>query len=664
MPRKKKVETMAMVGIVVQLVFLAIAFALYGQSAAETQAEGSAAVLAEVWFLVPGLFVWLVVLLHGRQRRLARAEKEEMEELREKRVSEEIFEEQQLDQMRAHTGLRIFRRYVVPAVSVLLSLALGFLCFINLQGIIQEGVGGPARNPLAVVAGMAIITFFGFLFGKYAVGLAQNREWRLLRAGGSYLMGNVAGSFIVLVAMSLVHFGVNWAETVAAYAIPGIMGLVAIEIALNLILEIYRPRVPGQEARPAYDSRLLNLLAEPGDILETVASTLDYQFGFKISETWFYRFMERAIVPLILLQLVLLWLLSAVVVVDKDEGVFIERFGDPLVTEVDRTRGLKATLFGPGYHLKYPWPIDQARRIPTARVFNREIGKVPVTQDEGLRATEDEVQTMTDEDVILWKEVHVKDPKKMTEANFLVPSQTEVEKDFGAPALNVARLIAFVHFRIRRTDDGRVDPRAAYRFYYRYRRPKRLIEDIAYRIMCRLAASQNFLKWIHVDRGQVSREFRKRLEKALGRQNLGVEVVFAGIPAVHPPAETAEAYENVINAFQKKETLLSKGRKESVQITEEAKGEAAEILSGARSYGYELTEVSEAASQRFEVQMKAFKKAESVYRHRKYFSAVERVLEGHKIVLVPVTEKEVEIIDMGKQTGSDILDINMEDTIK
>lgn len=658
MPKKKKVETIAMVGIVVQLIFLAIAFALYGQSGY------SPAVLAEVWFMVPGVFVWLVVLLHGRQRRLARAEKEEMEELREKRVSEEIFEEQQLDQMRAHTGLKIFKRYVTPAVSLALSAGLGFLSFINLQKLILDGVGEAATKPLAVVAGMAIITFFGFLFGKYAVGLAQNRDWRLLRAGGSFLTGNVAGSFIVLVAMSLVHFEVEWAEVVAAYAIPGIMGLVALEIALNLLLEIYRPRVPGQEPRPAYDSRLLNLLAEPGDIVETVASTLDYQFGFKISETWFYRFMERAIVPLILVQLFLLWLLSGVVVVDKDEGVFIERFGAPLVTETDEARGLRATLFGPGYHLKYPWPIDQIRRMPAEQVFSREIGKIPVNPEEGTPQPDEEMEMMTDENVILWEEVHVKDPQKMTEANFLVPSQAEIEKDFGAPALNVARLIAFVQFRIRRDNNAEVDPRAAYRFYYRFRNPAQLIENIAYRTMCRIAASQDFLKWIHVERGQVSSEFRRRLEKALQRRGLGVEVVFAGIPAVHPPAETSEAYEGVINAFQEKETLMSQGRTESVQITEQAKGEAAEILSDAKSYGYELKEISEAASDRFEVQKKAFEKAASVYRHRKYFSAVERVLDGHKIVLVPVTEREVEIIDMGEKMGTDILDINMEESIK
>ena len=659
MPQKKKLESIALLGLVAQLVFLAISFALYSQSGR------SPAVLAETWFLLPGVFVWLVVLLHGRQRRLARAEREEMEELKKSRISEEIFEEQELDRMRAHTGLRIFERYLVPAFSIILAGGLGFLSFWNIRSLVMLEEVAAAQNPLAIVAGSAVITFFGFLLGKFAVGLAHSRELRLLRAGGSYLMGNVVGSMILLLAMSMVHFGVLWVEVVAAYVIPIFMGLVSVEIILNLVLEIYRPRVPGQEPRPAYDSRLLNLLAEPGDILQTVAATLDYQFGFKISETWFYRFMERAIVPLILIQVLLLWLLSGIVVVDPGEGVFIERFGDPLVSAADQSAGLKATLYEPGYHLKWPWPIDQTQRIAVDKVYSREIGKVPVTAADQFQPPDEEIQPMTDENIILWKEVHVEDPQKMKEANFLVPSVVEVEaeEEIGAPALNVARLVAHVHFRVKRRD-GSADPQAAYQFYYDHRNPEQLIEDVVYRTLCRIGASQNFLEWIHVNRGAVSREFSRRFQRALDNHRVGVEVVYAGIPAVHPPAETAEAYESVISAYEEQQTMIYEAETEAVEALEAARGNAAQVLSEARSYRYRLREVSEAQRDRFVVQRNAFDKAPNVYRYRKYFSAIERVLEGHRLFIVPISEKEVNIIDTKKKLGSDILDINMEESLR
>lgn len=662
MPQRKKVENIALIGLVAQLVFLGISFALYSTS------EGSPAVLAEVWFLVPGVLVWLTVLLHGRQRRLAQVEREEMEELKKARISEEIFEEQELDRMRAHTGLKIFERYLVPAFSIILAGGLGFLSFLNIRGmVLLEGME-PAHNPLAVVAGMAVITFFGFLLGKYAVGLAHSRELRLLRAGGSYLMGNVVGSLILLLSMSMVHFGIEWLELVAAYAIPVVMGLVAVEILLNLILEIYRPRVPGQEKRPAYDSRLLNLVAEPGDILQTVAATLDYQFGFKISETWFYRFMERAIVPIICVQLLLLWLLSGIVVVERGEGVFIERFGQPLITEADEAKGLKATLYKPGYHLKYPWPVDRVRRLPVGKIYSREVGKVPVTKEDQFAPPEgEEVQPMTDENIILWKEVHVKDPQKTKEANFLVPSVVEVgdeaEEEIGGPALNVARLMAHVHFRVKHIG-GEVDPGAAYRFYYGHRDPAQIIEDVAYRTMCRIAASQNFLRWIHVDRGVVSREFERQLQASLDTYEMGVEVVYAGIPAVHPPAETADAYESVISAYEEQQRMIYQAGTEAVKVLEDARGEAAQKLAASGGYSYRLRVVSEAERDRFEVQQEAFAKAPNVYRYRKYFSAIEQVLQGHRLFIVPISEKEVNIIDTQEKLGTDILDIDMEESLR
>ena len=93
MPERKKVESVALFGLLLQLVFLGIAWGLAEKS-------GSLAARAEMWFLAPGVLLWLAVFLHGRQRRLARQEREAMEELSRGRVSEELFEEQELDRMR------------------------------------------------------------------------------------------------------------------------------------------------------------------------------------------------------------------------------------------------------------------------------------------------------------------------------------------------------------------------------------------------------------------------------------------------------------------------------------------------------------------------------------------------------------------------------------
>jgi len=94
---------------------------------------------------------------------------------------------------------------------------------------------------------------------------------------------------------------------------------VGIETVLNLILEIYRPRVRGKAGRPLYESRLVGLLGQPEGLITTAAEALDYQFGFKVSETWFYRTLrERVLAMFIGLQILALVLSTMVTIIEPE----------------------------------------------------------------------------------------------------------------------------------------------------------------------------------------------------------------------------------------------------------------------------------------------------------------------------------------------------------
>ncbi len=121
------------------------------------------------------------------------------------------------------------------------------------------------------------------------------------------------------------------------------------------MLDIYRPRLKDQYSRAAFDSRLLGVINEPGGIFRTAATAIDYQFGFKVSQTWFYKLLEKAIVPLILFAGAAVYLLSCIVVVAPNEEAIIEHFGNP------RDQAGKVRLIGPGLTFKRPWPVDIAQ---------------------------------------------------------------------------------------------------------------------------------------------------------------------------------------------------------------------------------------------------------------------------------------------------------------
>src|SRR5262249_7995130 len=121
-------------------------------------------------------------------------------------------------------------------------------------------------------------------------------------------------------------------------------------------------------------------------------------FGFKVSETWFYRlFVEKALAWLILLQLGALLLSTMVVIIEPGEQGLLERFGKP----VDGR-----TLLNPGLHIVCPWPGDKVRRVRTEQVQSFDIG-TPESDEK-------------DSGAVLWTVAH-----NIAETNFLVANRAQ-----------------------------------------------------------------------------------------------------------------------------------------------------------------------------------------------------------------------------------------------
>src|SRR5207237_632434 len=113
-------------------------------------------------------------------------------------------------------------------------------------------------------------------------------------------------------------------------ALCALLAVFAVENLLALILEIYRPRVKGKLERVLYESRLVGLLGQPEGLFTTAAHALDYQFGFKVSETWFYKFLEKRIVWLLAGQFLILLFSTCFVFINAGEEGLLERFGKPV----------------------------------------------------------------------------------------------------------------------------------------------------------------------------------------------------------------------------------------------------------------------------------------------------------------------------------------------
>ena len=304
-----------------------------------------------------------------------------------------------------------------------------------------------------------------FLFSRWCLGLAGPAPWRLLRAAGSYLFANVLAIAAVAGAMLAIHQGYGQVDRIVAAVIPLIQIVLAVELLLNLLLDFYRPRVAGQEERPAFDSRLFNFIAEPGRIGHSIAEALNYQFGFEVSRTWFYQLLSRAFVPLLVVGGAVMLGMTSVVVVEQGQQVVVLHWG--------RTSPSCKPLEA-GMHLKWPWPIDSIQRFDVSAIHEIMLGTGRERSEQERQNAIVPTGTFAGRELYLWTAEH----GKREEKDFLVAIPPDVYRAAGGdqrPPVSIIKLVVLVHYVI--TD--------IYKYGFQVAEADKLLEDEAYRQMVR-----------------------------------------------------------------------------------------------------------------------------------------------------------------------------------
>ncbi len=681
----KRPEQVAWVSLVLSLIFFGVAFFLGRWS-------GFFAVSAVAWQILAAALVWLVLAVQFHQRALAEQEKLDMSQLAREKNSATIFQakgEQAMLFAAARRRLEVLEKWFIPVFAGLIAIyevGLGIYLFKS----IPSPYDVRTQQPLVVAIVMTAVAFISFLLSRYATGMSVEPRWKPLRAGGSFLLGVALLCFALAIALALSHFQISVVLTVISYVVPALLVVLGVETALNIVLDIYRPRLKGQYSRAAFDSRLLGIINEPGGVFRSVAAAIDYQFGFQVSQTWFYKLLEKAIVPLILFSVVTLYLASCIIVVEPDEEAIVERFGSPVAGD-GQVRHLD-----PGLHVKLPWPIDIAYRHPTQRVMDLYIGYVP--------RTDPRTGQIVPETRLLWGQTHYEQ-----EHDILVASEytaEEVGEELAERAVPVSLVKANIPIQYRIKD--------LYTYIYNHSDPGKFLEDICYRELTRFAASAK----VEVDdlagqdtasesllgagRARAKQVLMERIQQVADEQGLGVEVIFVGLQGIHPPPEVAPDYQAVIGAVQTKQarvmeaeaernktlsTLVGsvdrayrladlaaryqqaqrQGRTDDVQrlgdefdtAFKEAKGEVFRILSEAQSYAYAKAALAKATGERFAGQLQAYQAAPQIYAAEQRLAVLEEALKDIRkyVVAAEPNDRAVVIVDLQEKLTPSLYDI-------
>ena len=581
----KPAENVALAGIFVQLIAGLAALIFAGVS-------GAGAVLVLAWEGLLAVPVWLMALAYLRQSRLAEEERVEWERLQAERAAGgargELFEVDEIQAFAARNRLRFLERFMGRMLSVLLVLGVaGLLAFALINGVRGEDGVNTERALLSGVLILAL-TFVQFLIANYAAGMSRQAAWRPLRAAANFMMLSALFGAAATVGLFLAHGGFGKPDLYMAWVMIGIMGVLGLEITINFVLDFYRPHVEGVEVRPSYDSRLLGLMSEPGGILRTVASTLDYQFGFKISQTWFYQLLEQMVAPVLLILIVTLYLLTSFVIVDVDERGVLERFGEfkKVVT--------------PGVTVKWPWPIDRVVRFPANEVKTFALGH----EGEAVSG-----------DTILWTEMHYETEYLTMVATDVTGDEAEGRQAPGIegeaveeetePAIPVSLLVASltVRYQINDTDE------ALKQWYYDFSAPEVLLEGLCSRVQQQYFASVDFDRVFGPDRGKAGQELRERMQQSAEDVGLPVTILSVGLEEVHPPVEGTDLprffHERVL-ALTESDIAILEARTEAVKTKAQARIDESRFQYEAQSFYMDKVNNAKAWAKMFNAQAKVY----------------------------------------------------------
>ncbi len=604
------------IGLLNWIALLAAAIAMLLISRFVDSASGMMGTILTAFGLLVALGSYFQMRLEEREH----FEKLELDEISKTR-GESIFATAQADTFPARRSREQFERFFVPLFTLLLFVLQAAAAYLPWKMLADQTRIVPDRAQLA----MALLGLCGlilFLLGKYASGFARLQKQKLLRPGAAYMLLSAYACFFAAGSIGAVLAGFPNADLIVARVLCVISGLIALETLLALILEIYRVRVKGRETRLIYESRLVGLLGQPEAIITTAAHALDYQFGFKVSDTWFYQFLETALAWLVLAQLGILLLSTCVVFVSPGQQALLERFGAPVAGR---------EVIGPGLHFKLPWPIDQAHTYATERIQSFIVGAEPETNS-----------------TVLWSVPHAQE--EIFPIASRDPALTNATQEPGAtnrsPAVSFLAVSIPVQYQITNLTS----------WAYINEDPETLLKALATREVSHYLASADLNDLMARGRGGAAEALRQSIQAQSDARDLGAHITFVGLEDIHPPSKVAKYYEQFVGARETRESKILDAEAHKLSTNSLARAGASNIIAQAEAAQYRARTDAKARAALFANQAMAYSAAPGVYELRAILQAEMGGAASSKIVIATSETNQVLEINRESKIRPDLLD--------
>ena len=542
------------IGLLLQLVMgtVLLVFGIIAPQEAAVAARGDTAFAYAALYVLAGCLVWLSLIIILYQHKLERLEAIEEDELAGTRgATTSIFERGADEQRVAARRLILMHKWLMPLVSLLLAGVLSALALWVFLSVRVAVLAGDTPFHLTSELGWAVaicLTFaaISFIFSRFVAGMAKQPVWQNLRGGAAYMGGNALLILAVAVGIGFRFFGNNAViENIILYAIPALLLIVSAEIVFNFILNMYRPRIPGEVPRPAFDSRILSQVAAPDSIVRTINEAVNYQFGFDVAGSWGYQLLLRSSMWLVAFGIAVLVGLNTMVIVEPHQQAVRLRGGE-----------IVGDVHGSGIMWKRPWPLETAavHNVDRIRELPLTARRVPRART-GLRGVEvnlwsDKVNTDVELDPFIVRGSRLR--AEIEGAGGLHGAAAEAEAHDPLPS--AGGLYALVDVEI--ILDYRIKPGGLLEYLnfapdtVLRRQGGLTMRQLALKVLA-LRSVSNYLSHRSLDevlaqkRPSLAMALKGRIQAAFDEHTTGVEVVAVKLPMVRPASGAAESFEDL-----------------------------------------------------------------------------------------------------------------------
>jgi len=220
--------------------------------------------------------------------------------------------------------------------------------------------------------------------------------------------------------------------------------------------------------------------------------------------------------------------------------------------------------------------------------------------------------------------------------------------DFGVEStmltgdLNVVVVEWIVQYRI-------TDP---YVYLFKVRAADSLFSDMSEAVMRQAVGDRTVTEVVTVGRPDIEATVQKELQEMVDQYQMGLRVQQVVLQDVNPPPPVKPSWDQVNQAQQQRDRLISEARTDYNKIIPLARGQAEQALLSAEGYALERVNRASGDASRFDQQLDAYRKAPDVTRRRLYLETMNRVLPkvGGKVIVDKDAKSIVPLLPLDRLT--------------